>query len=69
MEKKPDTYTRRFIEWAYFHSCPILFKYDTETEWKPFLSKKFNWKTCNYKIDNLSHQTYYERLYTHGNMN
>ena len=41
-------------------------KYDNETEWKSFLTNHFNWNACNYKIDNLSHQMYYERLYTHG---
>lgn len=66
MEKKPNSNTRRFIEWSYSHGCPILMKYDNEEEWKPFLTKHFNWNACNYKIDNLAHQIYYERLYTHG---
>ena len=66
MEKKPDSFTRRFIEWSYFHGCPILYKYDNETEWKLFTLKKFNWNTCNYRIDNVPHKIYYERLYAHG---
>ena len=66
MEIKPDTYTKRFIEWSYFHGCPILFKYDKEKEWKPFVNKKFNWNACNYKIENDSYKTHFERLYAHG---
>lgn len=65
-ERKPDTFTRKFIEWSYFHGCPILMKYDNETEWKPMKLHKFNWKNCNYKISNSNHQIHFERLYAHG---
>ena len=66
IERKPDTYTRRFIEWSHSHGCPILMKYDNETEWKQLKTKYFNWGSANYKIDNETHRIYYERLYTHG---
>ena len=66
MEKKPDAFNRRFIEWSFAHGCPLLMKYDNETEWKPMKTKYFNWNACNYKINDLSHQMYYERLYAHG---
>lgn len=63
--KKPDTFTRRFIEWSKFHGCPVLIEKEDGT-WEQFNGKKFNWKTNNYKIDNESHRLYYERLYAHG---
>ena len=66
MERKPDVYTRRFIEWSHSHGCPILMKYDNEDEWKPLKTKYFNWGACNYKIDTEGHRLYYERLYHHG---
>ena len=67
MERKPDAYTRRFIEWAYFHGCnSVMMKYDNEDEWKPMKTNNFNWKACNYKINNPHHKNYFEKLYCHG---
>lgn len=65
-ERKPDAYTRRFIEWSKLHNCPVMYKYDDDANWKPMLTNKFNWNTCNYKIDDWHYKNYYEKLYKHG---
>ena len=65
MSKKPDAFVRRFIEWSYFHGCPIMVENDDGT-WKNYYGKKFDWLHRNYKIDNHSHEDYYSRLYAHG---
>ena len=38
MSKKPDAFTRRFIEWSYFHGCPIMVENDDGT-WKDYHGK------------------------------
>ena len=65
MSKKPNNFTKRFIEWSYFHGCPIMVENDDGT-WKNYYGKKFDWIHRNYKIDTYSHEIYYSRLYTHG---
>lgn len=65
MNKKPDTFTRRFIEWSKFHGCPVMIE-NKDGDWEPFIGNKFNWNAHNYKIDNKKHEEYYSRLYAHG---
>jgi len=65
IEMKPDAFGKRFLEWSYFHGCPLKIK-EKDGEWKDFHGKRFDWKTNNYKIENPSHKEYYERLYAHG---
>lgn len=65
MSKKPDAFIRRFIEWSWFHGCPIMVEQNKD-EWVLFKGNKLNWKLYNYKIDNKSHEIYYSKLYVHG---
>ena len=65
--KKPDNFTKRFIEWSSFHGCPIMIEKEDGT-WESTRVKKFDWVKHNYRIENDHYKQYYLRLYAHGRM-
>lgn len=67
LNKKPNDFTKRFIEWSAFNGCPIMIEKE-DGSWELAKIKRFDWIKHNYKIDTDQHKEYYSRLYVHGRM-